>query len=996
MKKLLSVIAVFFISLITVQAQETFPINGVKDSRSNMYAFTNAKIYIDAEKVIENATLLIKDNKVMNVGAGIAVPKEAIVVNCEGKTIYPSFIDMYTNYGMPELKRANNNNRNPQFLSNKKGAYHWNEAVKPEYNANEEFTVSDDKAKSLREMGFGMVMSLQKDGIARGTSVLVNTKTDKENLVVVKDKVSANYSFSKGNSTQDYPSSLMGSIALLRQTFYDAAWYEKNKKEYNLSYEALNNQKSMLKIFEVSDVHDIFRADKIAKEFSLSFVYKANGTEYQRLKELKNINANLIIGLSFPKVYDVEDYYDALNVNIAELKHWELAPYNAAYLEKEKIRFAITASDNKSASEFYGNLRKAVKAGLSERQALQSLTNVPAQMLGVADQVGSLKAGLKANFIITSGNILTDEEASILENWVEGTQYVINTTKPFDIRGKYDLKLSNGKSYELNIKGSKDKPELSLLKSDSSNVKLSYQWNADQISMVFNLSDSTAKGKIRLSGTILSNNNTIKMMGEGMAASTVITWSANFKSKIEEKKEENKKAEEAEKVAEIVYPFAAYGSTSLPKAEKWLIKNATVWTNESEGKIENADVLIVDGKIAKVGKSIAAGDAKQIDGTGKHVTAGIIDEHSHIAITRGVNEGTQAVTSEVRIGDALEPDDVNIYRQLAGGVTSSQLLHGSANPVGGQSALIKLRWGKMAEELKFEGADQFIKFALGENVKQSNWGDNNRVRFPQTRMGVEQVYIDAFTRAKEYEQSMKTPGFRRDLELDALLEIINKKRFITCHSYVQSEINMLMKVAEMFNFNVNTFTHILEGYKVADKMKMHNANASTFSDWWAYKYEVIDAIPYNAAIMTKVGVNTSINSDDAEMARRLNQEAAKAVKYGGVTEEEALKMVTLNPAKMLHVDDKVGSLKAGKSADLVIWTDHPLSIYAKPVKTFVDGIDYFDAERDLKLREEIRKERERLIQKSLDQKKIGMPTQKPAKAERKLYHCDEAENEMSY
>lgn len=996
MKKLLSVFAVLMIFLSTAYAQETFPINGVSDSRSNVYAFTNAKIYIDADKVLENATLLIKDNKVVNVGQGLALPNEAIVVNCEGKTIYPSFIDMYSNYGMPELKRGSNNNRGPQFISNKKGAYHWNEAIKPEYNANEEFAVSDEKAKSLREMGFGMVLSVQKDGIARGTSVLVNTTTDKENLVIIKDKVSANYSFSKGISTQDYPSSLMGSIALLRQTFYDAMWYEKNKKEYNLSYEALNNQKSMLKIFEVTDVHDIFRADKIAKEFGLSFVYKSNGTEYQRLKELKNINANLIIGLSFPKVYDVEDYYDALNVNIAELKHWELAPYNAAYLEKEKIRFAITASDNKSASEFYSSLRKAVKAGLSEKQALQSLTSVPAQMLGIADQSGSLKAGLKANFIITSGNILIDEEASVLENWVEGKQYVINTTKPFDIRGKYDLKLSNGNSYELNIKGSKDKPDLSLLKSDSSTVKLSYQWNADQISMVFNLSDSIAKGKIRLSGTILSNNNTIKMMGEGMAASMVITWSANFKSKIEEKKEENKKAEEVEKVAEIIYPFAAYGSTTLPKAEKWLIKNATVWTNEAEGKIENADVLIVDGKIAKVGKSIAAGDAKQIDGTGKHVTPGIIDEHSHIAITRGVNEGTQAVTSEVRIGDALEPDDVNIYRQLAGGVTTSQLLHGSANPVGGQSVLIKLRWGKMAEELKFEGADQFIKFALGENVKQSNWGDNNRVRFPQTRMGVEQVYIDAFTRAKEYEQSMKTPGFRRDLELDALLEIINKKRFITCHSYVQSEINMLMKVAEMFNFNVNTFTHILEGYKVADKMKLHQANASTFSDWWAYKYEVIDAIPYNAAIMTKVGVNTSINSDDAEMARRLNQEAAKAVKYGGVTEEEALKMVTLNPAKMLHVDDKVGSLKAGKSADLVIWTDHPLSIYAKPVKTFVDGIDYFDAERDLKLREEIRKERERLIQKSLDQKKIGMPTQKPAKAERKLYHCDDAENEMSY
>jgi imidazolonepropionase-like amidohydrolase len=259
-------------------------------------------------------------------------------------------------------------------------------------------------------------------------------------------------------------------------------------------------------------------------------------------------------------------------------------------------------------------------------------------------------------------------------------------------------------------------------------------------------------------------------------------------------------------------------------------------------------------------------------------------------------------------------------------------------------------------------------------------------------MGVEQVFMDGFTRASEYK---KKPQKRKDLELDALLEIMESKRFITCHSYVQSEINMLMKVADSFNFKVNTFTHILEGYKVADKMKAHGANASTFSDWWAYKYEVVDAIPYNASLMQKVGLNVAINSDDAEMARRLNQEAGKAVKYGGVSEEEALKMVTLNPAKMLHVDDRVGSIKAGKSADIVLWNEHPLSIYAKPVYTFVDGVDYYSEERDTQLRKEISLERERLIQKMLEQKKIGMPTQKAGKAVKRLYTCDDADNEVS-
>jgi imidazolonepropionase-like amidohydrolase len=313
--------------------------------------------------------------------------------------------------------------------------------------------------------------------------------------------------------------------------------------------------------------------------------------------------------------------------------------------------------------------------------------------------------------------------------------------------------------------------------------------------------------------------------------------------------------------------------------------------------------------------------------------------------------------------------------------------------------LIKLRWGHGAEEMKYDKADGFIKFALGENVKQSNWGDFNTVRFPQSRMGVEQVYVDFFTRAGEYDKLQKSaaladknkPVLRKDLELEALSEILNKKRFITCHSYVQSEINMLMHVADSFGFKVNTFTHILEGYKVADKMKKHGVNASTFSDWWAYKNEVMEAIPYNAAILTKVGVNTCVNSDDAEMARRLNQEAAKAIKYGGLSETEALKLATLNPAKALHIDDKVGTIQAGKVADLVLWTDHPLSVYAKADKTIIDGQIYFDREEDAKLREYIRTERARIIGKLLAEKQKGAKTVKPSGKQQRLYHCNTIE-----
>jgi imidazolonepropionase-like amidohydrolase len=428
----------------------------------------------------------------------------------------------------------------------------------------------------------------------------------------------------------------------------------------------------------------------------------------------------------------------------------------------------------------------------------------------------------------------------------------------------------------------------------------------------------------------------------------------------------------------ILYPNMAYGLSETPRQKSILFQNATVWTNESMGIVDSCDVAIEKGKIIAVGRNLntrifkSPKDVEIIDASNKHITSGIIDEHSHIAISKGVNEGTQAVTSEVRIGDAINADDINIYRQLAGGVTIAQLLHGSANPIGGQSAIIKLRWGKMAEDLKYKKAKPFIKFALGENVKQSNWGSRYRTRFPQTRMGVEQIINDAFVRAQEYSENQKKhntnkrlPKPRKDLELDALVEILNKTRFITCHSYIQSEILMLMELANKFDFQINTFTHILEGYKITDELKAHGASASTFSDWWAYKYEVNDAIPYNATLLADAGVNTAINSDDAEMGRRLNQEAAKMIKYGDSSQEEAWKSITLNPAKMLKIDQHVGSLKKNKDADIVVWSSNPLSMYSMVEQTYIDGRCYFSLEEDRKHRASIKKEKASLLNKLL-------------------------------
>lgn len=433
----------------------------------------------------------------------------------------------------------------------------------------------------------------------------------------------------------------------------------------------------------------------------------------------------------------------------------------------------------------------------------------------------------------------------------------------------------------------------------------------------------------------------------------------------------------------LTVPFGAYGLAAVPAQESVLIKDATVWTNGPDGVIKKASVHIAGGKVRAVGASPLKIDpafpvTREIDGTGLHVTAGIIDCHSHTGISGGVNEGTQSCTSEVRIFDVINPDDVDWYRQLAGGVTGANQLHGSANAIGGQNSVVKHRWGcATPDDMRVEGAPAGIKFALGENVKQSNWGERNTTRYPQTRMGVETFIRDRFIAAREYkarwaafmsltdnEKGLSEPP-AKDLELDALVEILDGQRLVHCHSYRQDEILMLCRVAKEFGFRIGTFQHVLEGYKVADAIKDSAIGASSFSDWWAYKWEVYDAIPSNGSIMHDVGVVVSFNSDSDELARRLNAEAGKAVKYGGVPPAEAMKFVTLNPAKQLKIDGMTGSIEAGKDADIAVWSGDPLSPTSRCVRTFVDGREMFSLEQDAAHRERIASERARIMQKLL-------------------------------
>jgi len=1010
MRTRLLVTAYLAVFSLSATAQQTFPVNGTTDPRHTLFAFRNVRIHTDAKNVIDSAVMLVRDGIIQEIGRGISIPGEAIVYDLQGKNIYPSFVEIFSEYGLPEVRKQTPGDVAPQFLSNTKGAYGWNQAIRSEYDAYRNFNSDSKKADDLRKNGFGVVNSICRDGIVRGTSVIALLGDGKENEWILKDRATANYSFDKGSSSQDYPSSLMGSIALIRQTYYDAKWYKDGgyNKEYNISLDAFNKLQNLPQLFEAGDKQDELRVAKIGEEFNVKYIIKASGDEFERLDEIRKTGASLILPLTFPDAYDLTDPYDALNVSLHMMKQWELMPGNPATVQKAGIKFALTAVDLKSKADFWKNIRKAMDNGLSEEDALRALTETPAEMLGISAQVGALRKGMIADFLVTSKNIF-EKDNVIFENWVKGTRYKYADADQKDPRGNYSLRVGTMPALRMKVSGELMNPDAVIFE-DSTSTKISLSRQATIVAIQFELKKQEPKGNYRLSGTSDGIDSRDWKGNALLPDGSWATWTAHYDSAWIAPVPKDSGKKDLSPPGPVLFPDLAYGWKELPVASTVLIRNATVWTNEREGILQNADVLISGGKIKQVGKNISApAGAEVVDGTGKHLTSGIIDEHSHIAVSGDVNEATQSSSAEVRIGDVIDGDDVQVYRQLSGGVTCSHILHGSANAIGGQTQLIKLRWGEAPEKMKFQGWPGFIKFALGENVKQSNWGDRQVTRFPQTRMGVEQVYMDYFTRAKEYAQEMKKFNAlkpaelkgkippRRNIELDALEEIIEGKRFITCHSYVQSEINMLMHVADTFGFKVNTFTHILEGYKVADKMKQHGVlGASTFSDWWAYKFEVYEAIPYNGAIMHKMGLNVSYNSDDPEMARRLNQEAAKAIMYGGISEEDAWKFVTLNPAKMLHIDNQVGSVKVGKDADLVLWNENPLSIYAKPLQTYVDGIRYFDVDRDQQLRNEIKKERSRLMQKMVDAKLRGDVVQKPKFKSYIIKHCIGEEEQISY
>ncbi|MCZ6506700.1 MAG: amidohydrolase family protein, partial [Acidobacteria bacterium] len=945
-----------------------------------------------------------------------------------GYWIFAGFVEPYSEYGLGHVEdlNADNEQDEPQYEADRTGTTAWSDAIHAHRNWVADFRPDAEAAEALMKRGVTATVSAKMDGIFRGRSFVASVADGEPNDLVLEDSGLHFASFDPGSSQLEYPSSLMGSIAVVRQTLLDAEWYRaahaawnrdpsQRRPESNVAIAALADETAAetgTLVFETGDEQSLLRAGRISREFDVPMIHLGSNAEYRRIDEVAALGQEVILPLSFPEAPGVASYEDQLDVTLADLRHWERAPSNPAVLEAAGVRFALTGHGLREDEDFLTNLRQAVERGLSADGALAALTTVPAEMAGVGDQVGRLEAGMRADFILADGDLFAGE-ASILSVWIGGEmaheEVDLDRT---DLRGTYSATLDDI-DYRLTVGGELDAlegtiaaegVEYELSEFSSAPGRLSFQADFDELGVarvsLIQLADSitalvaTPDGALHNVRLVPVDPDDAETEGEG----------GNEGDAGEPVVAETTGAETMELVSRSTLPPRSFGHEKPPAREDVLIVGATVWTNEEEGVLEEADLLIRGGRIAAVGVDLEAPEGvRVIDAFGKHVTPGMIDEHAHIAISRGVNEGSHAVTAEVRIGDVVNPDHIGIYRALAGGTTTAQLLHGSANPIGGQAQVIKLRWGASAEGMKLDSAPPSIKFALGENVKQSNWGDDHTSRYPQSRMGVETIMRDRFLVARDYQKAWddyrelsssaraSTVPPRRDLQLETLVEILHSERFVHCHSYSQSEILMLMRLAEDLGFRIQTFTHILEGYKVAPEMAAHGAGASTFADWWAYKFEVYDAIPQNTCLMHEAGVVTSINSDSSDLIRRLNQEAAKSVMHCGMDEEDALKLATLNPAIQLKIDDRVGSLKPGKDADFVIWNGHPLSMYSKVEQTWVEGVNSFSLERDLALRAADRAEKQALIQKILREAKGDEEDESSGDGERddEEWNCEE-------
>lgn len=916
----------------------------------SVFAITHARIVTEPGKEIPQGTIVIRNGFIEAVGPDVAPPADATIVQGKGLVVYSGFIDAGNSWGIDlALRRSEGGAPEPYDYAasslaatkadNRKG-------VTPEFETATALKVEEETLEAWRKAGFAARLAFPEGGLFAGQAALVahNRNTPRGAVVVPSVAQAVALRVPPGPG---YPNTLMGIMAHARQTLMDAARHERLKAAFasgqsalrpplDPAYDALKpvlrGQQSVL--FEADTLDEIHRALDFCKEFKLKPTLFGGADAWKTIDRLKAENLSYVVRLNFPEKpregprqpgrargprpestepapappgrrgpqpapslptgFEPPSSDEPSEIKLParakaeyELRHQQELK-NAGLLAAAGVRIAVSAQ-GVPPEKFLGQLRLAIKNGLAAEAALAALTINPAAILGVEQQFGRIAPGRPAHLTIFTGAF---QEPS------SQVRYVFADGQRFEFDAKAD--------------GRGDGPR----RGGRSGPASRGEGQASQGQP----SDSRS-GEAR-------SGDDVKPSGEG-----------------EDVKKEGAKKEETPK-PELPTEIEADRHPKLKTGGDCLLRGATLLP--VTGPSLQGDLLVKGGKIAALGVGLKAPEGvKVIDAAGLFVMPGIIDTHSHFSVSAGINEATLSVVPEVRVRDVVNSEDTQVWRGLAGGVTAARLLHGSANCIGGQDAVIKLKYGKPARELVLHDAVRGVKFALGENVKRGAG------RFPNTRLGVEAVLVRAFTEAQAYRQewqdyaSAKNSGKnpvepRRDLRLEALVDILDGKLLVHCHSYRSDEILMLLRVADRFGFRIKSLQHGLEGYKVAPEIAAHGASLSTFADWWAYKIEAFDAVPHNAALLQEAGVTPVLKSDSNELMRHLYQEAAKTLKYGGLSETEALKLITLNAAKQLSLDQRLGSLEVGKDADLAVFTAHPLSGYARCVMTFVDGEVFFD------------------------------------------------------
>ena len=1037
------------------------PVNGMRPSNPARYALVGGTVLVAPGQTIEKATVLIKDGAIEAVGADVAAPAGYRVFDVSGKTLVAAFIE-------PALVT---DSTEAQVAVLKAPGAHWNQHVTPEVRA-ADITLPDATVDALRAQGFATARVLPSAGVFRGASDTrllyrageraparrgdtARAAADADHALAARTvqfvgprSVDWGAIFSQPPGTPPspatmrafesenrFPSSLMGSYALLRQTFMDANWRARclAAAPTQLPIEDMNAFDALLPLvggthglmLDASDELEVERLVRLARAEmpKAPLTVLGNGNEFRaeaRLAALlADAKASLIVPIEFPQAPDLVSPMAADTISLRDLMTWRYAPTNPKRFVANGTDLALTTHRMQDRSAFRRKLADAIAHGLTKDEALAALTTTPARQLGIDARVGTIEAGKLANIVIAAGDPF-EADTKFEGMFVGGTPVTMLPDAPALAAGTFTV-TANGatpKPLAKDLTLAVDPKDGSIKASWTPETKADETSKTDEAPKTDAPADATKNDKPK-SATATAKRSSVSTDGRGSgmfdgapfgfdgeirvsfagtgdrATMTVddatgarVTFTltrvvAEQKAvaqdtdgpKDGDKKPEGagdkEKAERANLWQDrLPYPFGEHGLIEQPPAGKVLVKGATIWTLAAQGTLRDADMLVESGRIVAIGQNLAApADCTVVDGKGMHVTPGLIDCHSHTGISGGVNEGSQACTAEVWIGDVIDPTDINWYRQLSGGLTAVNQLHGSANPIGGRNSVVKIRWGEDVDGFRFKEAPSGIKFALGENVVRS------KSRYPNSRMGVATFIEDSFRAAQDYRAKQKayaaqgaaagTMPPRPDLELEALAEILEGTRLVHCHSYRQDEILMLLETADRFGFRVATLQHVLEGFKVAPEIAKHGAGASSFSDWWAYKIEVMDAIPWNGAMLHKAGVLVSFNSDSDELARRMNMEAAKAVRYGGLPPEEALKLVTLNPAKQLRIDDRTGSLEIGKDADFAVWNGDPLSSFTRCEETYVDGVRRYSRAADEKANAEIAKMRAELIAKAM-------------------------------